>query len=196
MITLSKKLTIATILLVVSQFSQAFYNQTLSGVRTHQADNQTRNQILSVLESCGVPNDGVEPECVLQGLQGPYNNIKDPSMAANIVDGYQAVLNDKVNDPKCQLPAIYIVNQAAALCVLVLHYAVLEASDPAVAKIAFDRCLVSKIGGLAFAGNIAAQFSMKKIAEQSGRGEQVQVWTNTLRNNNDPRDIEEMAHCF
>tara|TARA_R110002110_G_scaffold33533_1_gene114877 strand:- start:204405 stop:204995 length:591 start_codon:yes stop_codon:yes gene_type:complete len=195
--TITKNLTSAALLLCFSTLCQAaFYNETLSSVKTHQADAETRSQLMSALESCGVPNDGIEASCVIQSLQGPNNNIKNPNMAANIVNSYKAALNNKVSDPKCQLPDIYAVNQIAADCVLVLHYSVLESGNPSTAKQAFDRCLQGKIGGLALAGNLAAQFSMKKISEESGRGDQMQVWANVLKENTDPNEVKDMASCF
>ncbi len=196
MIILSKKLTPAIFLLAISQTSYAMNPQVLSSVRTHQADATTRSQLLSILESCDVPNDNADVNCILQGLQAPNANIKNPSMATNIIDGYKAALNYKMNNPKCQIPDMITLNQATADCVFVLHYTILESSDPTSANEAYNGCILRKSGNLSLQGNLAAQFTMKAIAENSGNSELSQIWTTTLYDNNDPKAVQEMANCF
>jgi len=190
---LSKKLT-SIFLLAASQTLNAMNPQVLSGVQTYQADPTTRSQLLSILESCDVPNDSADVNCILQGLQS--GNIKSPSMAANIIDGYKAALNYKLNNPKCQMPDMITLNQATADCVFVLHYTILESSNPAAAGEAYDNCILRKSGNLALQGNLAAQFTMKNIAEQSGNSQLFQIWTTTLYDNNDPKAVQKMANCF
>lgn len=171
----------------------AFYSSTLAGLKTDQADQQTRTQLMSVLETCGIPGEVDDPNCVLQGLTGQYSNVKDPSMAQNIVQGYQAAMAANTGNANCRLPEIFEANNAAGTCVLMLHYRVLETLDLAAAKDAFDNCVAVRMGGLAVQGNVAAQIMMTTLVTDP---EAKRLYNNMLKDNVDPEYVKMIASCF
>lgn len=171
----------------------AFYSSTLAGLKTDQADQQTRTQLMSVLETCGIPEDVDDPNCVLQGLTGKYSNVKDPSMAQNIAQGYQAAMAANTGNANCRLPEIFEANNAAGTCVLILHYRVLETLDLAAAKDAFDNCVAVRMGGLAVQGNVAAQVMMTTLVADP---EAKRLYNSMLQENADPEYVKMIASCF
>lgn len=179
--------------LSISSYAQAFYISTLTNLKTDQADHQTRVQLMSILETCGLPDSLDDPQCVIDGLNDPHNNVKDPSMAQNIVQSFESALSAKVGSAQCQHADIYAANNATGFCVLLLHYSVLESGDLPASKAAFDQCLATRVGGLAVTGNIAAQIIMRDSAENVTQKE---MYENMLEQNTDPETVREIEECF
>lgn len=173
------------------------YNAVASSIKTHKASENTRIELLSILDQCGGSPDNMDAECVLVGLQDNTIKKNDPTTPRQIIESYRAVMATDMQRAECINDELMAANYAVGSCVLVLNFFALDSTNE-VESVHDEiyRCLNIQMGYFAYNGNPIAQYRLEKLAKQAKRPDEAKAWNRMLKKTTTEKELEFIKNCY
>ncbi len=150
-------------------------------------------QVLGVLDYCSNANN-MKPDCVLPQLTA----LQDNPVAKNILSEYaRAQSEGKFNQlPECQTQKHQDTNYVLAHCMLVMNLFALKNLNRDAAINKYQTCLQGGLIGLAYDGNMSAQYLLSQIFKGRGIQQSAEVWQNSLEYKKGTEEDLLMRKCY
>lgn len=171
------------------------FQKYIDHMQANLADESSRSTLLGIVGSCG-NSSNLDDACVVQGLERVATE-ENNQQAKSILADYAKSLNEgNANIPECQTESHMQVNRTMGHCLLLLNYYALENDDKDAATVKYETCLQGGMLGLAYQGNLAAQFLLADIFYERGLSEQGSLWKNSLKTRRGSEDYEILMKCY
>jgi hypothetical protein len=185
-----------TLVLSVNANAADFYNAVASSIKTQKASENTRTELLSILDQCGGSPDAMDANCVLVGLQDNTIKKNDPTTPQQIIESYRAIMTTDMQRAECINDELMAANYALGSCVLALNFFVLDSNDVESVHDEIYRCLNIQMGYVAYNGNPIAQYRLEKLAKQAKRPDEAKAWNRMLKKTTTEKDLEFIKNCY
>ncbi|MCS5708395.1 hypothetical protein CC99x_005690 [Candidatus Berkiella cookevillensis] len=185
-----------TLLLSVNANAADFYNAVASSIKTHKASENTRTELLSILDQCGGSPDSMDADCVLVGLQDNTIKKNDSTTPQQIIESYRAIMTTDMQRTECINDELIAANYALGSCVLALNFFVLDSNEAESVHDEIYRCLNIQMGYFAYNGNPIAQYRLEKLAKQAKRPDEVKAWGRMLKKTTTEKELEFIKNCY
>lgn len=164
-------------------------------VRQMTVEETSRDTLLSIMNACGHVQN-LDDDCVTQELDR-VSTEENNSYAKSILDDYEKALNEgNAQDLECQTDNHMQVNRTIGHCILLLNFFALEVNDLKYALHQYEICLQGGMLGLAYQGNLAAQYFLTKIFEEKEMPEPAFFWKKNLKHHKDSDAYFLLMKCY
>lgn len=184
------------LMLSVNANAADFYNAVASSIKTYDANEDTRTELLSILDQCGGSPDTMEADCALYGLQDNTIKKNNPEIAQQIIESYRAIMTADMQKAECINDELMAANYALGSCVLALNFFVLDSKEPESVHDEIYRCLIIQLGLFAYNGNPIAQYRLQKLANQAKKPKEASAWKKMLENTTTEKELQFIKSCY
>jgi hypothetical protein len=120
----------------------------------------------------------MQADCVIPQLK----TLPQNELATNIINGYAKTQTEGKFDklPECQTQKHKDTNDVLGRCWLVMNMSALKDQNKEAAIQKYQTCLQGGLIGLAYDGNMSAQYLLSQIFKSTGVEQSAQVWERSL----------------
>ncbi len=155
----------------------------------------SRKTLLGIIDSCG-NTTRLDDACMVEGLERvskEENNIE----ARFILNQYnKAISEGNFNKPECQTESHTQANLTIGHCILLFNSYMLENYEKNDAISRYEMCLQGGMMGLAYHGNLAAQYMLSEIYHDKQQDTQGITWTESLKTKKDTEEYDILMKCY
>ncbi|MBS0290638.1 MAG: hypothetical protein JSS07_11470 [Proteobacteria bacterium] len=183
-------------LLISTSLSMAIdFQKYTKNIQVQDASETSRKTLLGIIENCGNSNH-LDDDCMIQNLErvAQEENISE---ARNILKEYEKALAEgNFSKPECQTEGHLQANRTLGHCILLLNSNMLENYEESDAVLRYEMCLQGGMMGLAYHGNLAAQYMLSKIYHEKSQEEQARIWSSTLKTKKETDEYHILMSCY
>lgn len=166
-----------------------------NSAQSRVADETSRNTLVGIIGNCGSANN-IDDSCVIQSLERVATEENNTAAKA-ILSDYEKALNEgNYDQPECQTGSHMQVNRTIGHCLLLLNYYVIENNDNDAATAQYETCLQGGMLGLAYQGNMAAQYLLSDIFAEKNLTAQATLWKKSLETRKGSEEYELLMKCY
>jgi len=176
----------------VWSFNPLKYTQNLN---TQNTDEASRATLLGIIESCGNATHIVD-NCVVAGLNRVAQEENNTTAKVIAAEYEEALQEGNASLPECQIEEHMQANRIIGHCVLLMNYYALQDQDVNSATTHYELCFQGGMQGLAYHGNIVAQFMLSELFEQKGIQGIAQGWRNALKQRKNTPEYTRLMKCY
>lgn len=187
---------LAITLLFISSLSFAIefqkYTQT---IRKMDLDETERDTLLSIMNACGQAKN-LDDDCVIQELDRVATEESNEH-AKRILQAYDAAVHEGNSmDLECQTDNHTQVNRTLGHCILLLNLYAIEEKQIDNALQQYEVCLQGGMLGLAYQGNLVAQFVLSQLFAEREMSDPATLWKNSLKHHKDTDEYKLLEKCY
>lgn len=172
-----------------------FFDSMMRQSNLYQVDHKTRIELMSLLETCGSPNN-IDPGCAINQLQETRVKITDPSFAKGIVDGYKKVISIDTRRSECVNNQLADANYVLGNCFLDMNYYILSELDPEYTKSQTVKCLLTQLGTIAQGGNYVAAIRLDMLGGYMAGQQNSKLWRDSMKQNLTEEEFNFLSDCY
>lgn len=188
-----------SVALVICLFCSPLYaidfDKYTKNVRIENPSETSRKTLLGIIDSCGNTNR-LDDDCMVQNLERvakEEGNIE----ATVILNEYQKAISEgNFSKPECQTESHTQANLTIGHCLLLFNSYMLENYEKEDAVLRYEMCLQGGMMGLAYQGNLAAQYLLSEIYREKQQQTQVETWTDAIKASKDTYDYHVLMKCY
>lgn len=164
--------------------------------QSHRADESARTTLLGIIGSCGGATN-MDDNCVVQNLERVSTEENNHDAYIMLRDYEQATNEGHYDDqPECQNENHRQVNRTIGHCTLLLNYYALETNDIDSSRLHYEMCLQGGMLGLAYQGNLAAQYALSLIFAEKDLSEHADLWRNAIKARKNTEAYKLLMKCY
>ncbi len=159
------------------------------------ANETSRKTLLGIIDSCG-NTTRLDDDCFIQGLERvtkEENNLE----AKIILQAYEKAISEgNFIKPECQTENHMQANLTIGHCILLYNSYMLENYEKEDAVLRYEMCLQGGMMGLAYHGNLAAQYILSEIYRDKHQLAQEATWAESLKSKKETDEYDIMMRCY
>ncbi len=159
------------------------------------ANETSRKTLLGIIDSCG-NTTRLDDDCLIQGLERvtkEENNLE----AKIILQAYEKAISEgNFIKPECQTENHMQANLTIGHCILLYNSYMLENYEKEDAVLRYEMCLQGGMMGLAYHGNLAAQYILSEIYRDKQQLAQEATWAESLKSKKETDEYDIMMRCY
>jgi hypothetical protein len=163
--------------------------------RVQEANETSRRTLLGIIGSCGNATH-LDDDCMVQGLERVAQEENNAQAKAISNDYDKALMEGNFSKPECQTESHLQANRTIGHCILLLNNYMLEDYEKNDAILQYEMCLQGGMMGLAYQGNLAAQYMLSEIYREKNQAEQGAVWTEYLKTKKNTDEYDILMRCY
>lgn len=187
---------LAITLLLASSFCYAmqFQNYTKT-IRKLDLDETERDTLLSIMNACGQAKN-LDDDCAIQELDRVATEESNEHAKIMLRDYDAAIREGNGMDLECQTDNHTQVNRTLGHCVLLLNFYAIEEKQSENALQQYEVCLQGGMLGLAYQGNLAAQFVLTQLFNEKDMPDSATTWQHALNQQKESDEYMLLMKCY
>ncbi len=164
-------------------------------VQIEDSSETSRKTLLGIIDSCG-NTTRLDDDCMVQSLER-VKKEENNHEAQIILNEYQKAISEgNFSKPECQTESHTQANMTIGHCILLFNSYILENYEKNDAISRYEMCLQGGMMGLAYHGNLAAQFMLSEIYRDKQQEAQGATWAESLKTKRDTDEYDILMKCY
>lgn len=181
--------------LMATQAMAIDFQKYTKNITVQHANETSQKTLLGIVDSCGNIKN-LDDDCVVQALDRVAQEENNRE-AKTITSEYEkAITEGSFSNPECQTDSHMQANRTIGHCVLLLNCSLLENIDKEDAINQYEMCLQGGMTGLAYQGNLAAQYMLSEILREKNQPDQETFWSNYVKSKKHTDEYDVLMKCY
>ena len=163
--------------------------------RICSANETSRKTLLGIIDSCG-NTTRLDDDCLVQGLERVAKEENNTEAKLILNEYEKAISEGNFIKPDCQTENHMQANLTIGHCILLYHSYILENYEKNDAILRYEMCLQGGMMGLAYHGNLAAQYMLSEIYRDKHQLTQEATWAESLKTKKETDEYDIMMRCY
>ncbi|MBI2791054.1 MAG: hypothetical protein HYX61_03765 [Gammaproteobacteria bacterium] len=181
--------------LMATQVMAIDFQKYTKNITVQNANETSQKTLLGIVDSCGNIKN-LDDDCIIQALDRVAQEENNRE-AKTITSEYEkAITEGSFSNPECQTDSHMQANRTIGHCVLLLNCSLLENIDKEDAINQYEMCLQGGMTGLAYQGNLAAQYMLSEILREKNQPDQETFWSNYVKSKKHTDEYDVLMKCY
>jgi hypothetical protein len=194
-IAVKRKILTVFLCLMATQAIAIDFQKYTKNIHVQEANETSQKTLLGIINSCGNIKN-LDDDCVVQALDrvAQEENNKEAKIITSEYE--KAITEGSFSKPECQTDNHMQANRTIGHCVLLLNCSLLENEDKEDAVNQYEMCLQGGMTGLAYQGNLAAQYLLSEILREKNQPDQETFWSNYVKSKKHTDEYDVLLKCY